>query len=179
MTIKTGLLPTLAALTFAVSGGPALAADAACKPVTDALVKLAGTPNHARMHVTAAYQSAPTDGETITTANAMYVKAGGTWRRSAYDPKNEMAEMTQGFLAQKISCKSVGDENVAGESAALYDTVNKQEDGTSVDSRVWISKSRGLPLKQTIDMDVGGKRGKSHTEVSIDYANVQAPVGVK
>ena len=79
------------------------------------------------------------------------------------------AETPQEFAAYVDACKG----------AALYDTVNKQEDGTSVDSRVWISKSRGLPLKQTIDMDVGGKRGKSHTEVSIDYANVQAPVGVK
>ena len=106
MTIKTGLLPTLAALTFAASGGSALAADAACKPVTDALVKLAGTPNHARMHVTAAYQSAPTDGETITTARvtddvapkvlymSMHFADGvNNLTNTALDPMSKMPEL--------------------------------------------------------------------------------------
>lgn len=179
MSAKPLFLPAMAALAFAAATGAAHAADPACKPVTDAMVKAAGTPNHLRMHKTAAYKSAPSDGETITTANARYVKAAGSWHQRPYDPKQEMADMAQGFLTVKLSCKYLRDESVAGEDAALYDTVNTQEGGVTVDTRVWISKSRGLPIKQTMDMDVGGKQGKSHTEGTLDYVNVQPPAGVK
>lgn len=179
MDSKTRFLSALAMVAFSGVAGQALAADPACKPVSDAMVKAAGTPNHTRIHRTTASKSTPSDGETITTADKMYVKVAGPWHQRPYEPKKEMAERTQGFLEQKLSCKYVGDENVAGESTAMYDTVNKQEDGGTVNSRVWISKSRGLPIKQAIDVDVGGKLGKSHTDIAIDYANVQPPAGVK
>jgi hypothetical protein len=46
----------------------------------------------------------------------------------------------------------------------------------TVDTQIWISKSRGLPLKQIYDIDVnGGARCKSHTEIRYEYTNVTAP----
>ncbi len=162
-----------------VTPAPARAADPACKPVFDAMTRAATTPNHLFMTQTAAYEAAPESGETITTANMMYVKADGKWSSSSYNPQKQAAELREAYKAENMACQHMRDENVAGESTALYNTQDKQEGGGTVNVQVWISKAGGLPMKQTMDMDVGGKRGKSHTDIRIDYANVQAPAGVK
>lgn len=159
---------------------PADAADAACKPVFDAMANMAGTPNHQHMTENAAFNAGPQNSEIITTPTAMYVKVAGSWHRSVYNPRQQAAELRQAYEQQQLTCKYLRDESVDGEAAALYDTRQTQDDGgTVVDSQLWISKSRGLPLKQTIDMDVGGKRGKSHSELRMDYTHVQAPDSVQ
>jgi hypothetical protein len=71
----------------------------------------------------------------------------------------------------------VRDESVNGEPATLFRMHHHDED-TTTDQQVWISKARGLPLKQDIDMDVGGTSGKSHRSMRYEYTNVQAPAGV-
>lgn len=166
------------AIACAIFGTAVHAADPACKPVFDAMTRMAGTPNHQYMTETAAYRAAPTQGEIITTANATYVKAAGAWHRSAYNPQQQMAEMREAAAGKPATCKHVRDESINGEPAALYDT-RENQDGDTVNSQLWISKSRGLPVKQTIDMDVGGKLGKSHSELRIEYANVQPPAGLQ
>ena len=52
------------------------------------------------------------------------------------------------------------------------------EDRTT-DAQVWVSKSKGVPLREELDMNVGGAAGKSHMTLRYDYANVQAPAGVQ
>jgi len=172
------VLATIAMTGFATIT-PAFAADPSCKPVLDAMIKMAGTPYHQYLSETAAYHAAPTRGEIITTMDAMYVKVRGTWHRDAHNPQQAVTEMRQAANAKPMNCKYLRDESVGSEATALYDTFEKQEDGETVKSQLWISKSRGLPIKQTIDMDVGGKLGKSHSELRIDYANVQPPAGVR
>jgi hypothetical protein len=61
-----------------------------------------------------------------------------------------------------------------GEATAEYTTHTETADMKS-DTQVWISKSRGLPLRQDVDTDVGGKLGKSHVETRYEYDNVQPP----
>ena len=85
--------------------------------------------------------------------------------------------MKETAARSKQTCKLLRDEAVDGEAATLYSAHDVQESGSTVDSQIWISKSSGLPIQQTIDINVGGARGKSHTEARIDYANVQAPAG--
>lgn len=170
---------TVALLVLAICAAPARAVDTACQPVFDAMTKLAATPNHQFMTQTAAFNSKPESSEIITTASAMYVKAEGAWHMSSYNPQQQAAEMQQAAAAGKQTCQHVRDEVVAGEPTTLYNTQDKQEGGDTVSSQIWVSKTRGLPVKQTIDMDVGGKVGKSHADVRIDYANVQAPAGAK
>lgn len=54
--------------------------------------------------------------------------------------------------------------------------VRSQSSDSTVDTQIWISKSRGLPLKRINDVDVsGGDRGKNHTEIHYEYTNVTAP----
>ena len=72
-------------------------------------------------------------------------------------------------------CSVLRDEAVNGEPATLH-KVHKQTPDDTVDTQVWISKSRGLPLTQINDIDVGaGAAGKSHTEIRYEYTNVTAP----
>lgn len=169
------LICALAALGAATM--TAHAADPACKPVLDAMTKAAATPNHLYMTETAAYNAAPESGESITTAHMMYVKAAGKWHATPYNAQQLVTEMREDSKTANIACQHLRDETVAGESVAVYNTQQKQAGGTTVNSQLWISKSRGLPVKQTTDMDVGGKRGKSHTDLRYDYSNVQAPAG--
>ena len=60
-----------------------------------------------------------------------------------------------------------------------YRTHDRQDEDTTIDTQMWISSSRGLPLRQIIDMDVGGKMGKSHQEIGFDYADVTPPAAAK
>jgi hypothetical protein len=53
-----------------------------------------------------------------------------------------------------------------------------EDTGTS-DVQIWIAKSTGLPLKEVIDSDAGDALTKSHSSLRFDYANIQAPPGVK
>lgn len=169
----------LALLATFVLALPAHATDPGCKPAFDAMAKMAGTPYHQTMTENAAFNKKPTHGEIISTADAMYVQVSGAWHRSPYNPRQAAAELREAANARQATCKYLRDETVAGEAVAVYDTQEKQDDGTVVASQLWISKSRGLPLKQTIDMDVGGRMGKSHSESHTDYANVRAPVGAQ
>ena len=66
------------------------------------------------------------------------------------------------------------EESLNGEPAAVY-KVHSETEAAKTDGQVWISKSKGLPLRQELDMDVGGSAGKSHREMRYDYANVKPP----
>lgn len=170
----------VAAITACIACTPvAHAADPACKPVFDAMTKMAATPNHQFMTETAAFNAGPRNSEVVTTAGATYVKVAEKWHTSPYNPQQQVKEMREASRSASETCQHLRDETVAGEPAALYSTRDKQEGGDTVDSQIWVSKTRGLPVKQTIDIDVGGKLGKSHTDVRIDYSNVQAPAGAK
>lgn len=166
-------------LTLFAAKVPALAAEPECQTVFDALTKAATTPNHQFMTETGANKAAPENSEVIATSDAMYVKIDTTWQRRPYNPQQQATQMREAFKTSNITCQHLRDETMAGEAVAVYDNRDKQAGGSIVDSQIWVSKARGLPLKQTIDIDVGGKRGKSHTDVRVDYANVQAPAGVK
>ena len=153
------------------------ATDAECKAVFDAMSKLTTTPHHMSMKETAGFHKGTMESEMITTASTQYVKVNGTWHSSPYDSAEQLKDMQQAAARSKQTCKLLRDEAVDGEAATLYSAHDVQDSGSTVDSQIWISKSSGLPIQQTIDINVGGARGKSHTDARIDYANVQEPAG--
>jgi hypothetical protein len=63
---------------------------------------------------------------------------------------------------------------VNGESAAVYSAHSESEHGKN-DNQIWVSKGKGLILRQETDLDTGGANGKSHLAVRYQYGNVQAP----
>lgn len=158
---------------------PAAGADA-CSAVSDALMKLAQTPNHSFTESTGAIAGGQSrTSERIATATAAYIQVRGKWLESSLTPQQEL-QMQKDAMEEKknATCQHVRDETVDGEPAALYAT-HKQGDGGQSDSQIWISKKRGLPLRQVTHVSVGGgKAGESQMTTRYVYDNVRAPDGV-
>lgn len=168
---------TTAAITLFVMIGcldSAHAADPACAPVFEAMEKLATTPSHTYSTETASFRKVPLAGEVIITSNTIYVMANGNLRQRSFDAQKNLRDMQDADRNANVACKYLRDEVMDSEAAALYSTHNVTEFGTS-DQQVWISKSRGLPLRQTIDIS----EGHAHHEVRYDYANVQPPANAQ
>jgi hypothetical protein len=160
--------------------GCAQAADPSCRAMLDAGEKLSTTPYHMYMSTTADYDHGKTKtAESIYANKTMYVLVGGKWIVSPMTEQDRQearknAEKSAGLNA---TCRLVRDESVNGEAATLYSAHTQTAEHRS-DTLSWISKTRGLPLKQEVDMDVGGSAGKSHRTARYDFTNVQAPAGV-
>ena len=176
------VMPVMGVVALLGLAGSARATDAACKPVVDALAKLARTPFHLYTTETADTDARlrggqPRSSEEISTVDALYVYARGQWRRSPMSLKEATAEKDETLKA--MSCRHVRDELVEGDMAALYAIHEQIDESTTSDSQTWISIAKGLPLKQEQALDVGGTFGKSQRVTRFDYAKVAPPPGVK
>jgi hypothetical protein len=149
-------------------------AASSCDAVIAATSKVLQVPAHLYMTRTAGYDGGKTkNSETIYLNGATYVRVDGRWVKSTITPK----DLTDGKKqeAGQIGCTPVRDEAVNGEPATLY-KVHSQTADDSIDTQIWISKVRSLPLKQVYDLDVhAGALGKSHNEVRYEYTGVTAP----
>ncbi len=177
ITPLTGLVLVVAA--FAV---PAGAADDACKPFIDATRKMLVTPVHMYSVTTRSIGKNKTqDAETVYTGGltgAIYVMVNGKWTRSRMTPADMLKQEDENIRTTKVGCRYLRDEPVNGEPAAVYATHSDNGDD-KVDVTGWISKSRGLPLREEMDTDVGGAMGKTHVSIRFDYSNVRPPDGVR
>jgi hypothetical protein len=151
--------------------------DSTCKAVLDASEKLFSIPYHS--FTTIDMNGKPTIGETISVGGAIYVMLNGKWSSGMVTLEEMKLRYEQNKkTVQNVSCKYVRDESVNGESAALYSTHEETAHGKN-DNQMWISKSRGLILKQETDIDIGNGRPKSHFSGRYEYNNVQAPAVTK
>jgi len=163
---KLALLPIAALLTAAL---PASAASP-CDAVVSATLKVLQVPAHLYMTETGGRTR---NSEIIYLNRSMYIRVEGQWRKSAV-PTKTLAESKIESEDRIGICSVVRDEAVGGEPATLFKVHNKSED--AVDGQIWVSKLRGLPLKQSYDLDVGGgPRGVTHNEIRYEYTNVSAP----
>lgn len=149
---------------------PPASIDAACKVVFDASDKLLSVPHHE-------YMTQKDSGgkirnsEIVAIDGARYVMFDGKWSKSrmtAAQMKEQEEENKKN--AKVISCKKIGDDTVNGEAVAVYTQHSETEDSKD-DGKVWISKSKGLILKQEMDIDSG-----DHWDIRFEYANVRAPI---
>ena len=77
--------------------------------------------------------------------------------------------------AKNISCHLLREDSVNGEPAQVFSAHDETEDGKT-DATIWISKSRGLPLRKEEDIDTGGDpSGKTHFSTRYDYSNTSVP----
>ena len=171
----TRAISSLSALALATpfACAPAHAQPSACKLMADAMILLATTPNHKRIVETAAYKQGTSESEAVETGTTRYLKINGKWRAHPYDARAEAAEIGEATSTSNATCTNAGTADIDGQAARLF-RVHEQNDAAVIDSRIWIG-TNGLPLKQIIDMDVGGNLGKSHREIRYDYADVQPP----
>ena len=164
------LFPLAALLAGAFPAGAASNCDA----VVAATQKVLHVPAHLYMTETAGFNGGKsTNAETIYLNGTMYTSLNGVWRKSPMTVQ-ELADARKDDAKDVGTCSTVHDEPVGVEPATLY-KVHKQTPDDTVDTQIWISKLRGLPLKQINDIDVGGARGKSHTEIRYEYTGVSAP----
>jgi hypothetical protein len=173
-TSAAGHSPVLIRAEMGLAANPA--SDSACQAVLDAGEKLFITPYH--MYMTEAGAGAgngkPMSSETVFSGGAQYILFNGKWSPSPVSVV-EMKAMEQRNRnnAKNVSCHYVRDESVNGESAALYSTHEETAHGKN-DNQIWVSKSKGLILRQETDIDTGGGN-KTHMSVRYEYSNVHAP----
>lgn len=155
---------------------PAARAQGDCKILRDATDKQTTVPSHA--YVTETNPASPgsdaSSVETISTGGAIYVTMKGKWEKSPMSMAAMHAQEEENWkTAKTISCKRLRDESVKGESATVY-SMHSETDDAKADSQVWISKSKGLLLRQEEDVDLGDG-DKRHHSIRYEYTNVQAP----
>jgi hypothetical protein len=163
-------LYTLTGFTFLqlLAGGTPVAAQDNCKVVLDAMMKVFDTPTHA--YVTMDVNGKSQTGESIYVGGLIYAKYGDKW--SAGTTAKEMKEIEEkNRQTNKTTCTYLKDELVNGEMAAVYSVHDVSPRSTS-DSKTWISKSKGLPLRA--DTELAG--GKNHISTRYEYGNVKPPM---
>jgi|SRR5579859_1074103 len=159
------VLPILASV-----APPEATAANSCQPLEDAIEKLATTPTHIYSTVSVGIDNKPTALEMIYVGGAVYMKVGDKWERTKFTT----LELTHQSLEKQKegSCQYQKDESVSGQPAAKY---TMQSQSGEARAQLWISKSTGLPLREEVDVDSGGKGRNSHTSIRYEYGNVQAP----
>lgn len=171
---RTLFAPALAALAIiSVNPSRASAADS-CDPVFNALTKVLTTPSHSYSTHTTSNGSKTISAEMIYMQNKGYMRINGKWMENPETPGEILQQEQENRKNGKATCRLVRDESVNGEPAALYSLHSESENGKE-DAQMWISKRTGLPLREEMDMDVGGSGGKSHLSTRYEYGNVQAP----
>ncbi len=176
MSIATARTKMLMTFSFAIGclliNTLSLASESDCKAILDAAHKVYDSPAHVYVTTTIGGQAQPL--EMIYAAGNIYSKTGGKWQ--SIGTIKEMEELTQSnHPTDKPVCHYVKDESVNGETIALYSSHEETPKG-KVDTQTWISKSKGLPLRQEINIDVGGSSGKSANSTRYEYDNVRAPI---
>jgi hypothetical protein len=163
MVLVSLALPWLAA-------SPAIAQTApACQAPFAAMLKVATTSHHA----TSTMSNPPVVSETITAGGAIYVKISGGWKKSPMTPQALAQQEQDNIKNAKSTCQQLPDDRVDGALAAVYSIHSETPDIGPSDSKVWISKATGLPLRS--DADRGGDT-KAHISVTYDYVNITAPI---
>ena len=147
-----------------------------CQAMMDAGVKQFSVPSHAFMTSTG-ISSALTQSEMINVNGATYAMVNGTWMKSPVSVEQLIQQsQAQVASAKAHTCQAMPDETLDGVAASVYTSHTETATGAT-DSRVWIAKATGLPIKSEIDLTMGDR--KSHTSVRYEYNNVTAPPGVK
>jgi hypothetical protein len=142
------------------------------------VVKVVVTPTHIYTTTVAGHdKSVPRNSEMIYEGGrngAIYVLSAGKWTRAQMTSAEMTSKQEENRRTAQDVCRVVHDEAVNGEAATVYST-HSDKDGNKIDATVWVSKSKGLPLKEEMDMDVGGGAGKTHISMRYEYANVKPP----
>lgn len=157
----------------APSSKPAPPSD--CQAVLNALDMLYTTPYHSYSTQTGAEQGKSISMETIFSGGTRYVLLNGKWSASTLSTADvKQLEQRARKNARNMTCQFVRDEAVNGEIAGLYEAHEETEHG-STENRLWISRMKGLVLREETDLDPGGATVKSHISLRYDYSDVHPP----
>jgi hypothetical protein len=145
---------------------PPLAAQGDCKPILEASSKVFNTPAH--LYITGKTGDLTVTTEMIYAAGAVYMKMDGKW--SSIGATKDLEPSQKKPQNDTSACRYQKDELVNGEMAAVYSLTVK---GT-LDSQFWISKAKGLPLRE--EDEIGAVKGKSHNSTRFEYGDIKPPM---
>lgn len=168
-TTRKRLLNIMVGFTVAqlLIGATALAAQGDCRPSFDAGSKALDTPAH--LYSTTNIGGTTQTVESIYAAGAIYIKFGGEWSLSPITMQETKERTQKNQQNSKATCRYLRDEPVNGEMAAVY-SVHEESPTGKVDSQIWISKGKGLPLRLESEVD------KIHSSTRYEYGNVKPPM---
>ena len=115
---------------------------------------------------------APMHTEVVVTGGKMYVQVMGKWQTMPFSAEETINTAKQKMAEGTRTCQRVGGETVNGEAATIYS--EHADEAGGVESRMWISDSRGLPLK----VEVKVPSAMTQT-LEYHYDNIQVPAGAK
>lgn len=158
-------------------GASPLAAEDDCKVMgkveMEAFNKTYSTSAH--VYSTTKIGSETFNSEIIYAAGSSYYRAsGGKWSlfgttKDAEKETEKLTQQNQHNANSKDTCRSLKDEPVNGEMAAVYSTHSETPKG-KIDVQIWISKARGVVLRVDTDSD------KVLTSMRYEYGNVKPPL---
>lgn len=145
--------------------------DSGCKIVLDALAKLGQTPNRQYIVVSGGAAGGMRQQEIINVGEVVYIKVQDQWKVAPMSPKRMAEQQQENIRSAKVyNCRYERDEKVDGEMTVVYKAHSENEDGIE-EAEFWISKTRGLPLRQTAESSGTG----THMSARFVYTNVKAP----
>jgi hypothetical protein len=116
--------------------------------------------------------------EMIIIGNQTYMKTGDKWSKLPATGNSSMPTLRDSFTDEGLKTlsdvKYEGDDSVDGQSAAVYSYKNVTPVGNyPFDSKIWIGKDKGLPLKLYVEYSNGTLKNMtvnydSETPVSIE-----------
>ncbi len=151
---------------------PPAVADA-CRPVFDAITKIATTPSHS--YSTGVLNGTIRSTETIYLQGKIYMIVKGKWMLSPVTPNDVLEQEKENQTNSKTTCQFLRNESVDGEAAAVY-SMRRETENAKEDGQIWISKVTGRALRKEVDVDSGGATGKSHLSARYAYSNVKPPM---
>lgn len=114
--------------------------------------------------------------KSIYASGVIYDNLHGKWARSSVILQRVMELEEKNRRNSRTSCHCLRDEAVNVEMASVYSTHAERADmDLKSEGQVWISKGRGLMLRQEEDVDPGD-RVKNHHSTRYEYNNVGPPL---
>lgn len=166
--------PTLVLLVIAAFNPTWVVAADSCKPVFDALVKVATTPNHSYTTSTGV-NGTPNEAETIFANGQKYIRVRGKWMRIPVTSQDVVEQEKEKEEHGTSSCQFLGDEPVNGDPAMLF-TLHREYEEIKEDGKMWVSRGSGLILRVEEDVDNKGNKVKEHRSTRFEYNNVRPPM---
>jgi hypothetical protein len=119
--------------------------------------------------------------ESIIIGKDVYTKVGGTWRKFPMSTNQSIPTLRDMFteegLKSMTDARFNGDATLDGKDALLYSYKGAGVKGvSSYDSKLWISKSSGLPMKVEVNYDTGQLKQATITYTYDENATIEAPI---
>ena len=121
--------------------------------------------------------------ELIIIGKSTYMKLNGKWQKSPVNMGDSIPKMRDAFNEEGLKSlgevEYVGEDSVDGKTALLYRYKgNTVKDATAYDSKLWVGKDNGLPLKIEVKYPNGGALKEMTTVYDYDKAiTIESPTG--